>query len=250
MSRLKKTYRAGWMTGLGLVLVLVAGCSTDSPTAPTQVPAPGPDGGANSWQISVSVDPETIDIGAEAPASVTVRVESRSDPGTFPINGTTIALSTSIGEFDAAGSEARSTFGILDRGRATVFLFPGTVPGDGTVTAQLSGSVGRRNVSVVETADPFISGISPNSGPGAGGTAVTISGTGFVGPVQVLFGDKAGTVQSVSSKQIQATTPAADPTASCGVKVEVVTAGGASAALSGGFTYTDGCDEGGGEEEV
>jgi len=59
--------------------------------------------------------------------------------------------------------------------------------------------------------------VTPSSGPNAGGTPVTITGNGFISPVQVLFGISSGgsfqgfaaTVQSATSTTIHATTPSA-----------------------------------------
>ncbi len=54
-----------------------------------------------------------------------------------------------------------------------------------------------------------VSSLSPASGPAAGGTVVTISGSGFVVPAAVVFGSQpASSVQVVSTAEIQATAPA------------------------------------------
>jgi hypothetical protein len=59
---------------------------------------------------------------------------------------------------------------------------------------------------------PIVSGISPNNGPAAGGTGVTITGLNFsggAGLTQVYFGNTpAGSVQIVSDTEIIATAPA------------------------------------------
>lgn len=54
-----------------------------------------------------------------------------------------------------------------------------------------------------------VTSISPNSGPAAGGTVVTITGTNLAGVEGVTFGGTAGTsLQRISSTQIKVTTPA------------------------------------------
>jgi hypothetical protein len=59
---------------------------------------------------------------------------------------------------------------------------------------------------------PTISGISPNSGPKAGGTAVTITGSGFTSATSVAFGTgPALDVTVVSDTEITAVTPSAAP---------------------------------------
>ncbi len=56
---------------------------------------------------------------------------------------------------------------------------------------------------------PFISGISPNSGPPSGGTAVTITGTGFTSGLNLKIGGVDATnVVVVNSTTITARTPA------------------------------------------
>jgi hypothetical protein len=81
---------------------------------------------------------------------------------------------------------------------------------------------------------PAVSSVSPNNGPAAGGTAVTITGTNFATGATVTFGGTAASnVVVVSGTQITATTPAQ---AAGGVTV-TVTVNGQSGSLTNGFTY-------------
>jgi hypothetical protein len=74
---------------------------------------------------------------------------------------------------------------------------------------------------------PTVSSVSPSSGPAAGGTGVTITGTGFVAGATVSFGGTAATGVVVNSAtSISATSPAGAGT----VDVTVTTPGGTSAA--------------------
>jgi hypothetical protein len=58
-------------------------------------------------------------------------------------------------------------------------------------------------------AAPAITSISPSSGPTAGGTTVTITGSGFTGATRVAFGGLAATsFNVVSATQITAVSPA------------------------------------------
>jgi hypothetical protein len=83
---------------------------------------------------------------------------------------------------------------------------------------------------------PFVTGVSPSSGPVAGGTAVTITGTNFAAGATVSFGSAAATnVTVVSSTSITATTPAGSAGA---VTVTVTNPGSQSGSLSNGFTYS------------
>jgi large repetitive protein len=85
-------------------------------------------------------------------------------------------------------------------------------------------------------APPTITGISPASGPPAGGTLVTITGTGFTDASTVLFGDTDGTsVTYLSATQIRVSSPARPAGF---VDVTVVTTGVTSATSSADrFTY-------------
>ncbi len=75
---------------------------------------------------------------------------------------------------------------------------------------------------------PSVTNVSPNSGPAAGGTAVTITGTGFAGASAVRFDATAATNVTVNSAiQITAYSPAG--TAGSTVDVTVVGPGGTSA---------------------
>jgi len=85
---------------------------------------------------------------------------------------------------------------------------------------------------------PTVTGINPTSGPAAGGTPVTITGTGFTGPTAVKFGANAGTnVQVTNDTEVKATSPAG--AAGQQVDVTVVTAAGTSATSAASkFNYT------------
>jgi|GEM_PF-1096396 len=89
---------------------------------------------------------------------------------------------------------------------------------------------------------PTVTGVAPPNGPAAGGTSVTITGTGFLvggaGPVTVTFDGVPGTsVVVVDDTTITVDTPAGVPGAS--IDVVVSNANGADT-LVGGFTYDAG----------
>ncbi len=84
-------------------------------------------------------------------------------------------------------------------------------------------------------AAPVVTGLSPTSGPAAGGTLVTITGTGFTGATAVDFGTTAATnVSIVDDTTITADNPAGTGT----VDVTVTTPAGTSATSPADqFTY-------------
>lgn len=82
---------------------------------------------------------------------------------------------------------------------------------------------------------PTVSGITPVRGPASGGTAFTVTGTGFKAGAQVVIGGAAATGESVTSATTITGTTAAH---SAGVVSVVVTnPDGQSATLTNGFTY-------------
>jgi sugar lactone lactonase YvrE len=79
---------------------------------------------------------------------------------------------------------------------------------------------------------PQIESLEPGRGPIAGGTRVTIRGTGFTAPVSVRFGSASGTaIQVVSSGEVRVTTP---PQVNGFVPVTLTAAGGTT---TGEFLY-------------
>jgi len=95
------------------------------------------------------------------------------------------------------------------------------------------------------SAVPTVSAVSPQSGPAAGGTAVTITGTGFVTGATVVIGQGSGAgptaiaatnVTVVSQTKITAVTGGGAKTGTW--SLYVITSGGTSAATFGSnFTY-------------
>ena len=84
------------------------------------------------------------------------------------------------------------------------------------------------------TTIPVYSSLSPISGPVAGGTIVTILGSGFTGATSVTFGSTAATSFTINSdSQITATTPAH----AAGVVSVVITTPGGTATGTNAFTY-------------
>jgi hypothetical protein len=112
----------------------------------------------------------------------------------------------------------------------------------GTVDIVVSSPTGTSAVSSSDhftytaAAAPSVTGVSPNSGSTAGGTVVTISGSGFTGVSAVNFGTVAAAFTFNSDTRITATAPAQ---AAGTIDVTVVTPSGTSATGSADhFTYT------------
>ena len=83
---------------------------------------------------------------------------------------------------------------------------------------------------------PTVTSLSPATGPAAGGTVVTVTGTGFTGATSVQFGSNPGTALTVvSDTEITVTSPAGAVGA---VPVTVTTPAGTSAAGPTAPTFT------------
>ncbi|GJM21853.1 MAG: hypothetical protein DHS20C15_17680 [Planctomycetota bacterium] len=118
---------------------------------------------------------------------------------------------------------------------------PGTPLSNVTVTVTTPNGSGSKPNAFFYGFDPtpVVDTITPDVGPLAGGTTVTISGTTVVGVTEVRFDGVAGTGLSINSgTELEVTTP---PGAMSG-PVDVVVDGNGIDSLAGGFEY-----EGGGE---
>ena len=84
----------------------------------------------------------------------------------------------------------------------------------------------------------MVSAISPASGPAAGGTSVTVSGSGFSGATTVLFGTAKGKTVAVNAGGTQLTVKSPAGSSGASVNVRVVTPGNESPAVTADlFTY-------------
>ena len=125
------------------------------------------------------------------------------------------------------GTTAVTTFFINNTGTQIVVTSPAGSAATADVTVVTPGGTSATSAAdqFSYVAAPTVTGISPTSGSSAGGTAVTITGTGFTGATAVDFGTTAATnVVVASATQITATSPAGTGV----VDVTVVTPGGAS----------------------
>jgi hypothetical protein len=197
----------------------------------------------------------TVDVVVTTPGG------SATATGAFTYEAPMVAPSVT-GVSPATGPEAGGTSVTItgtDLGGATAVTFGGTPAtsvtsntptqivavspaGTGTVDVVVttaggtSATAGTDNdfTYVAAPPAPVVSAVSPTSGTTAGGTTVTITGTGLAGATAVTFGGTAATSFTVdNSTQITATSPAH---AAGAVDVTVETPGGSDTA-TGAFTY-------------
>jgi hypothetical protein len=202
--------------GLTLVaVVMLAACSTESPTSPQPQPTPA----ANS--VSLTASPSSPGVGEQVTLTAKVTRGSSNVP-----DGTSVTF-VITGCVPSGGSPLYFENGTCQMAKATSAgvakaVISSTQAGTYEVRAAVPGVEAKINVTFVTvpptptptptpTYEPHINAISPNSGPIEGGTRVTIFGYGFHSPVQVFFGDRQAQVVSAAYDQIIALSPNISP---------------------------------------
>ncbi len=133
------------------------------------------------------------------------------------------------------GGTPATSFTVNTATSITATVPPGSI---GTVSVVVTTLVGSSAPNSLYTyvSLPVFTSISPSSGPIAGGTAVTITGSGFTGASSVTFaGANAQSYKVVSDTTITAVSPVAFENGLA--QVDVTTPGGV---VYGYFTYTGG----------
>ena len=184
------------------------------------------------WSVTVTSSGPTL------PAVTSI------SPSTGPTAGGTSVTITGTGLTSATDVSfgATSAFGSCSANTATSITCNSPAGSAGAVDVTVTTGNGTSPVNApadqfTYVAAPTVTGVSPVSGPTAGGTSVTITGTNLTAASGVQFGTNAGTsCGSNTATSITCTSPAG----SAGVvDVKVTTAGGTSAtnAPSDHFTY-------------
>ena len=222
--------------------------SSFSVLSDTSIRAVAPDSGITSGS--------TVDVTVTTPASTSTTsaadiytyrklpVVSGLSPSTGPLEGGTSVIVSGSGFTGATsvtfGGVAATSYTVSSGSSLTAVSPTGAA---GTVDVIVTNPAG---ASSAVAADKFtysaaapsviVSAVSPNAGPLAGGTGVTVTGSGFTGATAVTFGTTAATFTVVSDTSITATSPAASAGA---VDITVTAPGGTSATSSADqFTYT------------
>ncbi len=171
-----------------------------TPTITSVTPTSGPASGGTLITIN----------GTNFAAGATVRVGGNLASGVTLVSATQLRATTPAGTVGAQAVQVTNTTGAS-----------ATLAGAFTYTA---------------AAAPALTSVSPTSGPTAGGTTITLTGTAFVSGATVRVGGTAATnVAFVSATQLTALTPAGTAGAR---DVQVTNPDGQSATRTGGFTYT------------
>ncbi|HTJ41267.1 MAG TPA: IPT/TIG domain-containing protein [Kofleriaceae bacterium] len=144
--------------------------------------------------------------------------------------GTTIVLDTDgldpTRPVTVVLGRARATqVGMIDDHTITATTPPGFADGPVDIVVAQDGAHARLDLAFTYNPLPRVITIDPDRGPAAGGTPVTITGSGFTalgaGAATVRFGDLIATdVHVASDTMLTATTPPGPPFAAVGVTVE------------------------------
>ncbi len=189
-----------------------------APTVTSITPNSGSANGGTSVTIAGTgfLAGATVSLGGSAATNVNV-VSSTSITATTPAHAAG-AVTVTVTNTDAQSDS-------LTNGYTYVTV---------TNTDAQSGSL--TNGYTYSNPAPTVTSITPNTGTSAGGTSVTIAGTGFTAGATVSLGGTAATaVNVVSSTSITATTPAHTAGA---VNVVVTNTDAQSGTLTNGYTYT------------
>jgi hypothetical protein len=187
--------------------------------------------GAAALGLEVTVNPPAPapTISGIAPAAGTV-----AGGTAVVISGANFADGAAV----AIGGVAATSVVVVDAGQITAVTGAGAVGAADVVVSNADGKSGTLAAGFTYEAipAPAISGVSPSTGPVAGGTTVTISGASFQAGATVAIGGIAATgVTFGSAASLTAVTPAR--TAEGSVDVVVSNPDGQSATLAGAFTY-------------
>ncbi|MGE5057516.1 MAG: beta strand repeat-containing protein [Acidobacteriota bacterium] len=152
------------------------------------------------------------------------------------LGGTAVTISGTnfaSGAFVTFGSASATAVTVVNSTTITATTPAGNA-GAVTVTVTVSGQSGSLASGYTYLVTPTVTSVSPNTGPAAGGTGVTITGTNFASGATVLFGSAAATgVNVVNTSTITATTPAGS-----GAVTVTVTVNGQTGSLANGFIYS------------
>src|SRR5208282_733523 len=167
---------------------------------------------------------------------------STVNPGTLTTSHTdaVFAIFSGQGSNISAGSGytllgSPASVAVIGQAQCMLGVPAGSIPTAFTGTESYWGSLALAFQAPLPPPTPTIMSVSPTSGPSAGGTSCTITGTNYSGtPIVTFGGNPATNVVVVSGTQITCVTPVGFPGT---VDVKVTETAG-TATLHNGYTYT------------
>ena len=233
------------LTGISAVSFGGTAGTAVTPISATSASAVSPAHAAGAVDVTATTPGGTSPTGAGDMFTYTAApVVTSISPATGSIAGGPVVTITGTGFTGATavafGATAATSFAVVSATSITAVSpahSTGAVDIRVTTAGGQSGIVGADSYTYVTTARPTITSISPTTGPTAGATTVTITGTGLTGSTAVSFGGTAATsFANVSATSATAVSPAGGAGA---FDVTITTPGGISATGAGDmFTYT------------
>ncbi|MFE7745986.1 beta strand repeat-containing protein [Nocardia sp. NPDC057455] len=224
------------ITGTGFTFVTTVRFGTVATTftvdSTTQITAIAPPG-AGTVPVTVITSPGGTSngvpytyAGVPSLAGVSPSQGPTSGGNTVTLTGTNLTATTAV----TFGATPASSFTVNSATQITAVAPPGT--GTVQITATTPGGTSN-GVSYSYVPVPALTSAVPSSGPAAGGTTVTLTGTNLTGATAVTFGATPASSFTVNSAtQITAVAPPGAGT----VQVTATTPGGTSNGVS--YTYT------------
>ena len=237
----------------GGTLVTVSGSGLTGAGAITFGGVPGSSITVNSDSSLTALAPPgtgTVDVQVTTPSGTSpvsssdkftylapVPTVSSVSPNSGSVSGGTTVVITGNGFTGATSVNFGSNPGVINSVTNTSITAtsPAGVTGAVDVTVTTPGGTSATSSLDKFTYGPYISNIAPATGPQAGGTTVTITGTGLSGASSVAFGANSAIPTSSTATSLTVVTPAG---AVGPVSVTVVVGAMTSNVKTAGFTYT------------
>ena len=207
---------------------------------PTTIMAVAPPEAAGIHTVVVTTPGGVSSGGTAAQFTYALPTVTGLSPASGPTSGANTVTITGSGLGAATGVKfgnvAATSFSVVNSNTIAA-VAPAQAAGTHSVTVTIPGGVSATGPACQYTYSlPAVTGLSPATGTTAGGTSVTITGSGFTGTTAVLFGNVAAASFNVlNSTTIVAITPAQ---AAGTHSVTVTTPGGASPAVAAGqYSY-------------
>jgi GH25 family lysozyme M1 (1,4-beta-N-acetylmuramidase) len=184
--------------------------------------------GGQSNDFSISANPSSLSLAQNTSGTSTISTAITSGSAqtvNFTVSGVPNGATTSLNPTSV--TTGASSLLTVNAGSAAPGTYPVTVTGTGT-SATHSTSV----TVTVTSAPPTVTGVSPNSGPTTGGTAITITGTNFLAGAKVVIGQGHGATTGAI--------PATNVKVVSSTKITAKTGGGAKAGPWNLFVTTSG----------
>ena len=220
----------GQGNGAGIGAIAATSVKVVSPTEITAVTGGGAKAGPCTLFVTTSGGTSAANAGAAFSYAVLPTV-SKVSPNTGPKSGGTAITITGTGFVAGAkavigqgngttGAIAATSVKVVSPTEITAVTGGGAKVGTFSLFVTTSGGTSAANAGADFSYGVTVTKVSPNTGPTTGGTAITITGTGFVTGATVVIGQGNGTTGAIAATNVKVVSP---------TQITAVTGGGAKA---------------------